>query len=364
MYLFTKKLFIIFIFLFSITAMSSVIEDGTLQIGKTGVDTIINLSGGDGALKYDVGTNKVQAAHNGSTFFNLGEAIVSDPSEFNGVTNAQAEVDTAGWVIYADAAGSSPVDGTGGSPNITFPRETSVPLRQTGSFKIVKDAVNRQGEGVSFDFTLDKADLGHEITIRFDYTVSANYADDDISIFVFNKDTPGLVTIFQNQPVKDSSDQHTVSFLSDGTDDDYRLIFHIASVNALAYDFTFDNVKVRRFDPESTATHKDGRKFSIVSAKWNGAGGTPAIIADSDYPLGWLTLNTDIGVGAWLLDIATGTFSDTPNCSATSQFATAVICQMNPATAPSATVIRIDCFRDTGAAVDTIFSITCHGPKQ
>lgn len=60
------------------------------------------------------------------------------PSNF--ISNPSPVKDTTGWATYADAAGTAPVDGTGGSPTVTWTRTTSSPLSETASFLFTKDA--------------------------------------------------------------------------------------------------------------------------------------------------------------------------------------------------------------------------------
>ena len=70
-----------------------------------------------------------------------------------------------------DTAGANPVDGTGGSANVTWTRTTTNPLAGDGSV-LTKDAVNRQGQGVSYDFTIDRADRNKQLAIEFDVEIS------------------------------------------------------------------------------------------------------------------------------------------------------------------------------------------------
>lgn len=90
-----------------------------------------------------------------STFFGPtgGGAGASDLNK-EYVKNPKFESDASDYSAYADAAGSSPVDGTGGSPSVTITQTTSAPLSGVASGLITKDAANRQGEGVSTDLLI------------------------------------------------------------------------------------------------------------------------------------------------------------------------------------------------------------------
>ena len=178
------------------------------------------------------------------------EISASEAGVFNYIENADAEVDTLGWSTYADAAGAQPVDGTGGSPNITFTRSTSSPLRGDASFNLAKDAVNRQGEGVAYDFTVDNADLAKVLTIAFDYeVVSGTYANGDLTIYLI-QDPSGTPLVIQ--PAGYVIQAGTVgtklkaiaTFQTASNVNDYRLCFHVASTSASAYTLAIDNVVV------------------------------------------------------------------------------------------------------------------------
>jgi len=116
----------------------------------------------------------------------------------NYIENPDAESSTAGWATYADAAASRPVDGTGGSPNVTWTRSTSSPLRGVASFLFTKDAANRQGQGASYDLTIDSADQARVLQISFDYEIaSGTYSggtsstDSDLIVYIYRTTATG-----------------------------------------------------------------------------------------------------------------------------------------------------------------------------
>lgn len=168
-------------------------------------------------------------------------------SGINYIDNPNAETDASGYVAYADAAGSSPVDGTGGSPNITITRSTSSPLRGVASFLITKDAVNRQGQGVSYDFTIDVADKGKVLQGYFDYAISSGtYADDDMSVWIYDVTNSRLIQpapyLLKNHSLP--SERMPFEYQASIDSTSYRLIIHQASTSASAYTIKFDNVIV------------------------------------------------------------------------------------------------------------------------
>jgi len=156
------------------------------------------------------------------------------------------------WVAYADAAAVSPVDGTGGAPTSTVAITTtgSEILRGTGSGELAKDAANRQGEGASVDFTIGNGYQASQLTINFKYSASANFAynggtagdESDIMVWIYDVTN---ATLIQPTPYGlDGSGEFVAQFQSAPDSVSYRLIFHIATTNASAWDFFFDDIQV------------------------------------------------------------------------------------------------------------------------
>jgi hypothetical protein len=168
----------------------------------------------------------------------------------NYIDNYDFEKDTngvlpAGWATYSDAAGLAPVDGTGGTPNTTFLTTTTTPLRGINSSLVTKNSgASRQGEGVSYDFTIDSADQAQVLRISFDYNTSVNYADGDIRIYVYDVTNSRLIEVVDRDLYASSFGKFVGTFQTSPDSTSYRLIFHIASVSALAYTVELDNVLV------------------------------------------------------------------------------------------------------------------------
>lgn len=197
----------------------------------------------EGDVYRDDGTNKAKGLYeykNGA-WVALGS---SSASGINYVTNGDASQGVTGWATYADAAGVSPVDGTGGSPTVTFTANTSSPLRGTADFVLTKDAANRQGEGASYDFTIDNADFATPMRISFNYKASANfsYTNQDVRVFVYSKDGTALIPV--TPAVLDGSGKFVGEFQTEASpNNDYRLIFHVATTNATAYTLNVDQIQ-------------------------------------------------------------------------------------------------------------------------
>lgn len=177
--------------------------------------------------------------------------IGSGSGGINYIGNPDAEGGTSGWATYADAAGVAPVDGTGGSPSITWTQSASSPLRGTNNFLLTKGATNRQGDGVSYDFTIASADKAKPLNISFEYAISANAvagsdsATGDINVYIV-ADPSGTPTVIQPAPYKMPGGtgnpwkfSGTFQTLSNVTS--YRLCLHVAGTNASAATYQFDN---------------------------------------------------------------------------------------------------------------------------
>lgn len=202
-----------------------------------------------GSLVYNTDTNKLNQ-YNGSGWVEVGSG--SGQGGVNHITNSDAETNTDGHTLYADAAAASPVDGTAGTSSLTLSQDTAAELRGNASFKLAKSATSEQGEGVGINFTVALADYNPPKvqTISFDYKVSANFAcnagtaasPSDIVVYIYGRDTGALI---QPSPFTlDCSGKFVGHFQPLTTDDDYRLILHVATTNASAWDFYYDSVTV------------------------------------------------------------------------------------------------------------------------
>lgn len=165
----------------------------------------------------------------------------------NFITNTDAENDVLGWFTFQDAAASTPVDGVGGSPSVTLTRSVSSPLRGLASFLLTKGAFNAQGQGASFgdviatsDFVIDNADKNKPFQVSFDFEASSGYLANDVGVWIYDTTNNQLLPLSQNLiPYKSGSMTATFNTTNSNT---YRLIIFIASTNATAWTFKFDNV--------------------------------------------------------------------------------------------------------------------------
>jgi len=203
---------------------------------------------------------------------NNGQAIVTDGSGALSWGNAGAssnyiyfddfEADEVSNVSeYNDGASATPTDLTGGTPvDASSSSETTNPLSGDASYLLSKAAADGQGEGWAITTkALQRFETvgPQNITISFDYETSANYASDDVTVWIYRVGSGTLESCsglnfagsFSNQ-LKASPDGASYScvFSVNSSDTSVRIGLHIATTNASAYDVVIDRIQV------STAT--------------------------------------------------------------------------------------------------------------
>lgn len=147
------------------------------------------------------------------------------------------------WVTYAGAAQTNPVDGTGGAPASTFAVSTDSTMRGVTNFLWTHSADDRQGEGFSYDFSIDPSDKGKVLQCSFEYLISSGtYADNDMSVWIYDVTNAVLI---QPAPylIKNSGiiEKFAVEFQTASNSTSYRLIFHVDTATATAYTIRFTN---------------------------------------------------------------------------------------------------------------------------
>lgn len=258
-------------------------------------------------------------------------------SGVNYVTNPDFETATTGYATYADAAGASPVDGTGGSPTVTITRTTSSPLRSTGSGLITKDAANRQGEGVGYAFTIASADQAKVLNISFEYAVASgtfaggtDSTTGDLNVYVYDVTNAVIIQPSSFKVLGSVSGQfykHSATFQTASNSTSYRLIFHVASTSASAFTFKFDSVSVGPQIVEFGAPITDWVSYTgVVGAttsaptfgttvkdewKWRRVGDSMEIVLNKAH-----STAGSAGTGDYLFPLPTGYTIDTTKNSA------------------------------------------------
>jgi hypothetical protein len=221
------------------------------KIQNEDVKTLAQITGAGGSASQLINDTKIYVTANGLNK-QLSQAIadgeIGGGGGINYITNPSAESNTTGWATYQDAAGTSPVNGIDGTANTTWTRSTSSPLRDSASFLMTKSSgASRQGEGVSYDFSIDPADQGKVLQGSFDYAIaSGTFADDAVRVFIYDVTNAALISC-----VPSNLKNHTLpgekfgfEFQAPVNSTSFRLILHIAGTDTVAYNLKFDNFSV------------------------------------------------------------------------------------------------------------------------
>ncbi len=155
------------------------------------------------------------------------------------------------YSTYNDGAVSVPVDGEGGTATLlTLSLETSSPLIGSGSLLLTKGSGDAQGQGMSSrDFTIDEGVRGKQTQLKFTYKTSANYASGDMGMYLYDIDNSTLLyPSVVDMPTADNAGDFFATFITTLTGGNYRLIWHVRTVNSLAYSMLVDKIEVGEFN--------------------------------------------------------------------------------------------------------------------
>lgn len=188
----------------------------------------------------------------------------------NYIENAEANAGTNGWTRYkTTSANVAPVD-FGGSPNanVTWTRNTSSALSNPADFKLTKDAVDRQGEGVYCEFSPESADYASILRTTFKYLSSSAYADGDVRIYLvssgdsFASDINVIELTPRDLPASLNARLHITEGQADYADTKIRLCIHIASTNASAYTVQFTRISCGQREIARGSVVTDAKDYS------------------------------------------------------------------------------------------------------
>lgn len=174
-------------------------------------------------------------------------------------SNLQYETGTS---TLGGGGDTAPVDGTGGvsSGGLTFTQNTSTPLVGSGSGQLTKDAVSRQGEGISTDFQTNSADKGNPLQVSFYYQGDSGFTlgtTSDAKVFVYDTTNAAMRTCTPRQTLTGTQNaihRFVCVFTSSSTSVNYRLIFHTATQSTTAWNLLLDSVVVSSAVDATAAT--------------------------------------------------------------------------------------------------------------
>lgn len=197
-----------------------------------------------------------------------------------------------GWSIYNDGSTSIPVDGLGGSTNITWNKNISSPLSGEVDIRLVKDASNRRGEGVGINFTVDNRHLAKVLQITFDTElISGTFATHDLKVYIIQDPTGTPVVIepvntgiqlgIANQRIR-----HIATFQTHISVTSYRLCIHVASTSTSAYTVDFANFRV--WEPTQS--------IGAVITDWQSYTPTGSWVTNATYTGRWRRVGSNLEV--------------------------------------------------------------------
>lgn len=156
-----------------------------------------------------------------------------------------------GTLTLANGGDTQPIDGTGGTATgVTFTQNTSTPLVGLASFDLGKDANSREGSGVSTDFIVNSLDKGQPLQISFAYSGSSGMVlgtSSDVRVFLYDITDASFISVTPLNTIKgpvSTAKMFVGQFTASPTSVNYRLVLHIATSNASAWDLLLDSVTI------------------------------------------------------------------------------------------------------------------------
>lgn len=185
--------------------------------------------------------------------------------------NYNAEQTVGDWVAYADAAGTSPVDMTGGSPNTTISRTTTNEINGTASFEmVVSSGATRQGEGVSCVVNIPTAYRGRTVQFKFPFTLTGTVVEDDFRLFAYDITNATVITPFSISKIIGSRGMAYCNIAVSSNCEQMRVGIHIARAsNTGAVTIQFDDVVV---SPENVPAGLAGSDVLSYTPTFTGFG--------------------------------------------------------------------------------------------
>lgn len=205
------------------------------------------------SLKGQTGTKllpkwNLQVPYNQAT--NLGgiDALIETGNE-NLLSNPGFEAATfTQCSLYNDGDVAVPVDGSGGTATgLTLATQASTLGFGAKELKLTKDGSSRRGTGFSCDFTVPAGMGGSIFTHTSRYSTSANYADylaatpgSDVGVYLYDVTNSTLIQPAVADVPANAKGQYLNAFQLSYNSTSFRLIYHIQTTNASAWDLIVD----------------------------------------------------------------------------------------------------------------------------
>lgn len=226
----------------------------------------------------------------------IGEGTTANPWTFGVSTTpggSTINITSNAGLSYSDFYPYAPLMGYGNLavPDITWTRVTSSPMSGDAMFRLSKPASNCLGQGVAYDFTIDKADQGSVLTIGSKYNISSGtFTTGDLTVYIYDVTNKTIIqpSGFQVEAVGSNIYASiNATFQSASNSTSYRLIFHVSSTSASAYDVDFDRISV---SPQVVPLGAPVTDWVAFTPSWTtNAGSLPTVSTNQ----GWWRRNGD-----------------------------------------------------------------------
>ena len=252
-----------------------------ITLPKASSATLSGLTRKQGTIAYNTDLNKavvdtgsaLVAIGSGSGFGSLNLLTLDSAYAVNNGDDADAETTVGRWTSYADAAATTPVDMTGGSPGSTAPaRSTSSPLN--GSASIVFDlgsGSSRQGEGmVSGTVYVPPGYRGLQHAFRAVFEATGTLTDGDIVAYAYDiTNSAKLAPTFVPGKILGAKGESIALFDIPSTCAELRVGFHVARTATTALSLKFDDLRLERQDVVSGMAGSNWQSDWTPTGSWS-----------------------------------------------------------------------------------------------
>ncbi len=276
----------------------------TTIVGTTGTQTLASktltspvINGGNVTMSTAANTNRIVVPTAPTTTLNgltntagsvaydttIGKMVYNDSTQWNAIGGRGGFINYAGsvwdgtapskYVPYKEA-GAVPTAGTGGTTTgITSALNTTLPLSGTQNIRLSKAAGSLIGGGWAFAITVDTAytSRGVPVNIRLQTRTSANYVAGDVKLYVVDITAATVQAVLTNNAdssVATGTSEFQGQFFP-SANATYRLVFHITSTNALAYDLDVAQMVI---SPQATVPSGGATSWQYWTPVFTGLG--------------------------------------------------------------------------------------------
>lgn len=181
------------------------------------------------------------------------------------------ETSVGSVAVYADAAGTSPVDMTGGAPLSTIDRITAGHLNGLASWKFdLGTGASRQGEGFSWPTVyVPEGYRGQSLAFTGQWEATGTLAEDDLKLYAYDVTNSELITPTSYRKIIGSRGAWCATFPVKTTTAQIRVGMHVARTSTAALSLVFDDVSVSPAVPVLGAALGDWQRFPPIGS-WTG----------------------------------------------------------------------------------------------